>query len=675
MPKYPMLLSPFELKHLKLKNRMVKEGSSINLASQDGFVTDDNISFYEAIAKGGIGLIMVEHGFIDYPMGVTGPRRIAVSDDKYVLGLRRLADVIHKHGAACCLQLGHCGPVQSWLLPHGIRPVSSSDMGEKGARALSIEEIRELVQKYALAALRARAAGFDGVEILSAISYLINSFLSLHWNRRDDEYGPQTIENRARFPTEIIRAIREKASNNFVIGARMNFAECGFKNGLSMPDVKQFAKMYEKAGIDFISTQVWGVGDYYLMPYPEQLLFPESRTSFARTLRKKRYLVPLSYEVKKEVHIPVITIGRLDAKLGEWILKKGKADLVAFNRRILADPDYPNKIAGGRSKETAPCTACLHCLSAQMAGDKVACRINATLVNAFRQPAALTAKQKRVIVVGGGPAGMEAARIAALRGHAVTLYDREHSLGGLLNLAAMIKGTEVENIPSLITYYKVQLQRANVRVNLGVEVTAKLIDDARPDVVVLATGGRLTNPDIPGINRSIVVSNARLHRDSKLLMRLITPEFMRRLTKLYLPFGEKVIIIGGQMQGLELAEFLVKRNRRVVILENSDKIGFGMHKLNLDRLAPWLIEKGVTILSEVGYKEIVDNGIVITTADGEERHLEADSIAIAMPPSSNVTLYEALRDKMPEIYLIGDSREPGNILQAVADGFRTGELL
>jgi 2,4-dienoyl-CoA reductase (NADPH2) len=351
------------------------------------------------------------------------------------------------------------------------------------------------------------------------------------------------------------------------------------------------------------------------------------------------------------------------------------ADLIALGRRLLADPELPNKVMEGRLDDVTPCMACLECLEHLERGEPVQCRVNAALGREREYELKPAGERKKVMVIGGGPAGMEAARVAAARGHEVTLYDREPKPGGLLPLAALIKGTAVECLTGLVKYLKNQLAKNGASLKLGKEVNPALIEEIKPDVAVVAVGGTPVVPDIQGIYNRRVVSTADLRRQSKFWLRFLGPEVLGWLTKFWLPIGKRVVIIGGQIQGCETAEFLVKRGRKVTIIEPSDQLGGGMPGAGRVRLLVWLAEKNVTMLTGVVVEGITDRGITIVTGDGERRMIEADTILPVLPLKDNKKLYDALQGKVPEVYAIGDCNESQLILEAIADGSRIGHSI
>jgi len=287
-----------------------------------------------------------------------------------------------------------------------------------------------------------------------------------------------------------------------------------------------------------------------------------------------------------------------------------------------------------------------------------------------------TDKKKKVLVIGGGPSGMEAARVSALRGHDVTLYERLSKLGGLLPLAAMVKGSHPEDLPLLIDYLSRQIKKLGVKIELGKEADLSAVDRLKPDVVFVAAGGVPTLPDIPGIRRLNVVSGAELHKKVKFFSRFFGPYTLRRLSKLYMPIGKRVVIIGGGLHGCELGEFLTKRGRIVTIVEKADKFGDGMIEVYRSHLMYWFEKKGVNLIGGVKeYVEITDDGLTIVDREGKRRTLQADTFVPALPLTPNMTLFQDLSRKVPEVYAIGDCKEPGLIADAVGTGLRTARTV
>lgn len=689
---YQKLLEPYQLKHLKLKNRMVKAPYSSTTADKDGFVTDVGIYHYEAIARGGVGLFITESNAIDI-LGLSGIPRLCIYDDKFIPGLSKLVYVIHKHDCPAICQIHHAGPAHSlgayggeaYEAATAVQPVGPSTLTPEQLpearpnppKGLAIPEIQAIVQKFIRACERVREAGFDGVELHFASAYLIDSFLSRAWNKRQDEYGGDA-KKRARFAVEITRGVRQRLGDNFVVGVRMNAAEYGTPEGITFAESQVTAKLLEEAGADYIHSTGWGYGNYHLLVYPEQILYPEPAPGvepWAKKIREQGALVDGAEAIKKVVSIPVIAVGRLNPQLAEKALEEGKADLIAFARRLIADPEFPHKIAEGRVEDITPCMGCIGCMDDFIKGRRERCRVNPVFGNEQEFVLKPADKKKKVMVVGGGPAGMEAARIAALRGHQVTLYESGNKLGGMLPLAALIKGTEIEGLPDLVRYYRTQLSKLDVKVELGKEVTPAMVETVKPDAVILAVGGIVTTLQIPGIDSGKVLTGADLHHRVKIPLRLLGPVLLGKLTKFWLPVGKNVVIVGGLMHGCEVAEFLVKRGRKVTIVETSDELGTGIPDVNRVRLLAWFERKGVKMLSGARYKEITAKGLSITTREGETMALTADTIVVTAPPEPNTILLDALKGMVPEVYLIGDGKEPRLIVDATFEGSKIARAI
>jgi 2,4-dienoyl-CoA reductase (NADPH2) len=707
--KLKRLLEPIQIGRLTLKNRMVKAAYATFVIDNKGGlvsgISDPLKSHIETIAKAGIGLLITESCGIDYPLALSGRLRgrFHITKDEFIPEISELPKLVHKYDCPIFLQLHHTGPSFSTKERYGplsaesklgmsgdegfekLQPVAASSLSESEKpialqmlpRGLTIPEIQDLVDKFAKGAVRAQKAGFDGVELHFAHSYLVNSFLSRVWNKRQDVYGCQSLENRARFGLEILRAVKERCGRDFPVGVRINGKEWGAKNATTGEDSIGFAKLFAEAGADYIHVtgEGYGFGHRMFWMFPDFGPYPEPSEDVLELLKNNKKpgtMVPYAAAIKKAISIPVIVVNNLTPQLGEWIIKNGKADLIAFARRLIADPELPQKVATGRLEDIAPCTRCHTCYSASLIGKPLSCRVNASLGREWEYAIKPAEKRKKVLIVGGGPAGMEAARVAALRGHEVMLYEREPELHGLLNLAATVKGVEDEDLPALIRYLKRQVEKVGVRVNYGQEVNTALIEKVNPQVVVLATGGKPAVPEIAGIKNPLVLDSSQLHDKVKMFSRFLAPETMHWLTKFWMPIGKSVVIIGGLIQGCQLAEFLVKRGRKVAVTEESDQLGTGMPEVKRIRLTNWLAEKGVILLTGVRYEEINDNGLTLISKNGERQRIQADTILVAMPFKPNNELFKALEGKVPEIYMIGDCRNPGTIVDAIAEGSSIG---
>ncbi len=687
--RFQKLLEPHHIGTVKTRNRIIKTGAGMLMWHENEVhMNEKMLAFYEAIARGGVGLLIVEAMSNDYPRGARWRERYRIDDDKYIKGLSELVEVIHKHNCPTFMQMNHDGNWQSRLpfvidSPYSGPPKASSpvtmnnenDFHNEMPKELSIDEIEEIVDKFASAAVRAQKAGFDGVDINSASSHLLHSFLSPYWNRRTDKYGG-SLENRARFLSQIIQEMKRRLGNDFPVSCIINGIEIGKAVGidnsklLTAEDSQGIARWLEKAGANAIQVRSHWLGHHVAGYLTDVLFYPEPPVPISQFPREYDWHhrgaganIPLAAGIKRQLSIPVTVVGRLDPYLGEQALREGKVDFIGMTRRLIADPELPNKVAAGKLDDIAPCTSCANCLGSQR------CRINA-FVGTGQNKIEKAAKEKNVIVIGAGPGGMEAARAAALRGHHVKIFEKSRWLGGLLPIAALVKGTEQEDIPAITRYYKRQLSNLGVEVVLGKEADLNLIEHLKPDVVIIATGGIPVMPDIPGITGKNVVSSIELHRSLKRYIEIFGVRLLSWLTKIWIPVGKSVIIIGGGIHGCELAEFLVKRGRKVTIVESSEVIGQGMVDVMLLHLSLWFAKKGVTILKGVRYEEITDQGLVITTSDNQKKTLTADTIIPACPLGANMELFRMLEGKVPEVYAIGDCRDPLLIIDATGTASR-----
>ncbi len=688
-PMFGKLLEPYRIGRVQTRNRMVKTAAQTYFFdSGEHRISQRAKAFYEALARGGVGLIIVETPAMEFPLSEIGDRRFRIDDDKYIKDISELTKVIHKHGCPTFVQFYHRGPwggVYKILAPRiaasAVTLKSEFDVQEEEPpKELTIAEIEELVDRYASAAVRAAAAGFDGIEIHSGADHLLPTFLSRFWNKRQDIYGAQSFENRTRFVTQIIKEIKKRLGQDFPVQVMINGVEIGGgDDGMTLAESQVIARLLQEAGADSLQVKSHWFGQHWGSFHHEVLFYPEPRIplkSFPKELDWSRKgplaNVPLAATIKKAVSIPVMTVGGFDAQLGEMVLRQGKADLIGMTRRLFADPEYPNKVASGRLDDIAPCTHCGNC--SKVYNQPRQCRINAALGTEQYQVNQAESKRK-VLVIGGGPAGVEAARVAALRGHEVTLYERERKLGGSLPMAALVKGIEIEDLPAIVRYLKGQISKLGVNIKLGKESDYSEIQAGKPEVIILAGGGVAAIPKIPGINRRNVVSSTELHHSLKVYLRFLGPRFLRWLTRLYMPLGKRVVVIGGAIQGCQLAEMLVKRGRKVTIVDTAEELGEGLTPERKTRLFAWFNKKGVTLMSGIKLEEITDKGLTITTREGKRQTIEADSIVPAIPFAPNTELVNSFAGKAPEIYAIGDCKEPGLIPDATAGGWQVANKI
>jgi 2,4-dienoyl-CoA reductase (NADPH2) len=687
---FEKLLSPCNIGKLQVKNRIIKTAAELNTHDPHDFhMTQRTIDYIETVAKGGAGMVILWNAYLDYPLGARMADGLRIDADEYIPGFSKLADAVHQHDCKLSVQMMHAGPWCPASLS-GRPPIAASVMredmyGDKGDEAVeaTFAEIEEVQEKFVKAAERYKTAGIDHLEIHCGTQHLGNTFMSRHWNKRQDKYGPQSLENRSRFMVEILQEMKRRLGKDFPIGVLYNAAEYGVDDGITPAEGQEFGRIFEAAGADNLHPKADGLGPIYAsINWPETVCYPEVPDPLPEGLDGSQngagFWVPLVASVKKAVSIPVIATGGIHAELGEKILRQGKADFIGMTRRLIADPELPNKLAAGRPEDIAPCTRCLSCIDGVHTPDfpgKFRCRINASLAREREYEIEPAVKKKRVMVVGGGPAGMEAARVAALRGHEVVLYEKERRLGGSVPVAATVKGLEIEDLPALVRYLGTQIAKLGVKIHLGKQVDKALVERVKPDVLILATGGLYSVPEIPGIDSGKVVGAAALNRRLKSYLRFVGPRLLVWATKVWMPIGKRVVVIGGGIHGLQVATFLLKRGRHVTVVDTAKEMGKGVVDTYRDRLFWWMERNGVPLLSGVKYEEITDKGLTIVTKEGERRILAADTILPALAMAPDTEFVQSLQETAPEVYRIGDCGNPALIIDAIGDGSRIGRAI
>jgi 2,4-dienoyl-CoA reductase-like NADH-dependent reductase (Old Yellow Enzyme family)/thioredoxin reductase len=603
-----------------------------NYATSDGSITQRHMEYYRERARGGVGLVIVEGAFV-HPIGRGASNQISLTDDKKIEGLSKLAKAIHAEGAKAAIQLYHGGRQTSSLILRA-QPVSASDVpcklvGET-PRPLSLEEIEETIEAYAEAARRVKEAGFDFVEIHAAHGYLVNQFLSPATNLRKDKYGGD-LTGRTRFLLEIIQRIKEKAGEKFPIICRVN-GDDYYEGGLTLADAKKIAQIIEKTGVSAIHVS----GGIYDSANGE---------STAPMWLPRGFMVPLAQGIKNVTRIPVIAVGRInDFRLAEEIVEKGQADLVSMGRALIADPEAPRKAIEHKEAEIRPCIACNEgCINMLFLSKPATCVLNAAVGKEQEFRFKPTQKTKKILVIGGGVGGMEFARISALRGHHVSLYERNRELGGQV-LMGSVPSYKYE-LKNIVPYFRHELQRLGVDLHLEEEVTEPMVDDIAPDIVCIATGSTSALPNIPGIKSKNVV--------------LATDVLTGKAT-----VGEKVAILGGGEIGLETGYHLAEQGKKVTIIEQMKRVGTEMIPAFNSYVRHKFAEFGGKLITSAKVTEINKDG-AFYDKDGERSQEKADTVVIALGTVPNAILVDSLRKRIPETYVIGDAAKRGKIMDAI----------
>jgi len=698
--KFEYLAEPIYIGKVRLKNRMMKNGTGFfwDDPADKSRMNDKYIAYFEALAKGGAALVSSATSpltrDIDAPM--PGYR---MRTDEFIPGWKKWADTIHKYDCLAFHQLFHLGPmlplfveapagVSASSIPNELSPIPRFNV----PREITIPELEDMVDLFASTAERFKKAGLDGTEVNGACNHLLNNFLSRAWNKRTDEYGTQTLENRTRLFVNIIKEIKRRNGKDWPIIALINAMEVDLKDGITIEESRQFARKLVEAGADAIEVRA----EYYIhvddnkrresLHFPDIFFYPGHEGRLDPLVYGKEYgkqaNVLMAAEIKKAVNVPVIVCGKMDWKNGNEAIKIGQADIISMNRRLLADPELPKKVLEDRTEDINPCNSCMTCFDSGEHFRPVICRVNASFGKEREYEIKPAAVKKKIMIIGGGPSGCEAARVLALRGHKVVLFDKMSKLGGSMGLASMVKGMEREDIPGLIKYLDRQVRKAGVDVRTGTKVTPATVDEIKPDVIIVATGGAHTIPNIPGINKLKVATSEKMHHMGKFFLQFFSPELMRKLSLLPLVMSpivrKNVVIMGGRLHGCQTAEYLLHMGRNVTIVdEGTEKdIGDGLLEVFLKPLLMyWLKDHGVKFVTEVKYKEITGKGLVVTTKDGKEQLIEGGSIITALPLKPDAAFFNSMKGKAKEVYAIGDANEPGYIVDAIAAGAKIGHSI
>jgi 2,4-dienoyl-CoA reductase (NADPH2) len=668
---------------MELRNRLVMSPMENLYATPDGLPSERSIAYFEARARGGVGLITLGASTIDalHPEVMNSLR---FSDDSVIDAHRVLTDAIHAHGARVQPQLVHPGPDGLGPELNQVDALGPSAIQSYLTRTTSKEMTRNdfeaVVDLYRAAAARVLEAGYDGIELHAAHGYmLLGSFLTPWRNARRDEYGASQPEDRVRAVAEVVRAIKSETGDALPITLRISGHE-RVAGGRESFDTARLAPLLVEAGVDAFHVS-GGVIDRFVTQMVNGSSWPMALN------------VAAAQAVKRAVDVPVIVVGRIhDPALAEQILRDESADLVAMARPLLADPDLPEKARSGRTRELRRCISCQNCIDAMETRLAMDCAVNPRTGREVELAAPPAARPRRVLVVGGGPGGLEAARVAARRGHRVSLYERNRTLGGALVMAAAV---HPENEPFL-DYLLDEVGRGGVEVHTGAALSADDVVAGAWDAVIVATGGRVVAPSIPGDDlphvmtgsmlRELLVGRGGERARAKLpgwqrlgagllggpMQRWLRPGLLRAATRVWMPLGRRVVIVGADLAALELAEFLAHRGRKVSVLEAKEgvapEIGPKRRTEHLDALD----RLGIPLNVGVSIDRITRDGVVLRRGVGDEALVRADSVILAGDVEPDTSLFDALSGRVPELHVVGDCTGLGLIQGAVLDGARAG---
>lgn len=637
--KFEKLLEPIQIGTMKLKNRFVMAPMVTNYCTKDGAVTEKFKAYHQTRARGGVGLIIIEAIYVS--QAAKGfSNEVGIHKDELIPGLRELTEAVHKDGAKIAAQLYHAGR-QTHQAVSGTCLVAPSPIpcpvGQEVPKELKLEEIEGIIEDFGQAARRAMEAGFDAVEIHGAHGYLLNQFLSPYSNKRTDEYGG-SFENRAKFPLRVVNKVRAVVGKDFPVTYRMSSEEF-VAGGLTVEDTKEFAKKLVEAGIDaiHISGGVYESAAMIIQP----AAVPQG------------CYVANADAIKKAIggKVPIIVVGRIkDPVAAEEILRTGKADLVAMGRALLADPELPNKVAQGRYDDIRKCIACNQgCIDRLFQDIDIACLVNAMTGHELEYDFKKPAKKKKLLVIGAGPGGLEAARVAAIRGHEVVLTEKNNELGGQMLIASV--PPYKEEINDFTKFLTEAVEKLGVKIFKGKATDEASIKEIKPDAIILATGAETIIPNIPGVKLGLVVTG-------------------HDVLKKKATVGKKAVVIGGGAVGCEVAEYLALQGKEVTIIEMLDGLalddGLLVRALLLNRIAA----ENIQVLTKSKVLEIFADGLAYEKDGKVQKLIGVDTIVLAVGAKSKDSLADMLSKTGVPFVKIGDCVKPRKIIDAIQEGFR-----
>jgi mycofactocin system FadH/OYE family oxidoreductase 2 len=651
VPMFEFLLSPLRMNQIEIANRICFSAHTTNFATC-GLLNEQHIAYYEERAKGGCGLIILGELSI-HPADRPYDQMIEAYDEKVIPGYQELTSTIHKYPTKIFAQLNHSGFQCDGCISRSsvLGPSSLSDIefGEV-AKVMEAEDIDETIDNFAKAAAYIQEGGFDGIEISLGHRSLLRQFLSPLSNYRQDEYGG-SLENRIRLTEEVIASVRNVVIRNLPVGIRLCADEM-FYGALSLEDAKEVARRLESTGrIDFVNVSV---GTYYNL----QLVRGSMHSP-------PGFTVPLSQGIKEAVKIPVFANNRiLTPQMAEEILSQGKADMIGLVRPLICDPHFPKKAREGRPEDIFICVSDNQgCIGRVNQSKTISCIQNPDVGYeriAKKELARPLLKKKEVMIIGGGPAGMEAARVAAMRGHRVTLYEKESELGGQINIAK--RGAGRGEIGRIVTNLKTHLKKLDVKIECGVEVTEAFVEKERPEALVIATGSIPRENPLPGRYSPLQVLN------------------VWQVLKEEQSIGERILLIDGDghHKATSTAEFLADQGKKVDMVTDALFVGVELGPIgDLYSSRQRLLQKGVNFFSDLRVQEIQGTAVkAVNIYSNEVQCFEGyDTVVVVTPNRPNDALYFNLKNKMKEIFRIGDCVAPRKIDMAILEGNKVGRIL
>lgn len=640
------LLEPIKLGSLTIRNRIVLAPMGTHLVSADGSVSERLIDYHTQYAKGGVGIIIPEGMVVDDKASSPVPNGFAIHHVRFIPGLSLLVDAVKDEGAAIFAEIAHAGHQTTTEITGGYTPVAPSAVASKFIgevpRELTHEEIIEIQENFGASAKRAEMAGFDGTLIHGGNGYLLTEFLSPRVNKRKDQYGG-SLENRARMALGCYEKIREQTSSNFVVGYRISASE-RLPGGVSIDDVIKFVKLMAARGLDFIEVTS---STFDSIQYLAPVMYLERGTN-----------LKLAAKIKEAVEIPVLCVGGLTPQLAEQAIVDGIIDMAVIGRGHLADPELSLKLTEGRLEDIRPCIRCNQsCMGRQMYRRTISCDVNPALGKNDTFTRVSPDQRKNIIVIGGGVSGMEAARLAAERGHLVTLIEKTAELGGNLLVASVPDFKQ--DLKPLLAWQKTQLDKLGVNVRLNTEGTPDLVVSDNPDVLIVAVGSEYVVPDTL----------------SEMADKMLYPEDILVEQK---PLGENVVMIGGGFIACELALYLLaSRGIKVTIFEKkSDLLSDVDEPLTMMALRMQMATSGIKARVKTEVIGCTGQSLTLTDKEGNTEQMKANSIIMTAGLGPRVEIVKQFEGLAPEVHYIGHCYQPHTVSDATRIGhaFRTARL-